>query len=179
MLDRTAGCARNSVSVLRVMNAKGGMMRWLQKISVLILLSAFWCPAGVAAADLDGNPGVNLGPGAKESRFANITEERFQMECDYLDIGGKRKDEVRLLYESLLKSRENVIVSRDQGELTRLESIDKLNRLDLDYYRNLRTSVKGKRNLERLERMIAKAGARVGDEDGQMQNGIHAEGGFR
>ena len=135
------------------------MRRGLVAGFVLVLLTAGW-PAGAAASDLMGGIDESWDSGPPESRFENMAEERFQMECHYLGIDGERRDQARKLYDALLKSRDRVIDSRDRGDLTRIEAIAKLNLLDVEYYHDLRTRVKGKRNQERLEKMIAKAGAR-------------------
>ena len=92
------------------------------------------------------------------------------MECDYLGIGGERKDQARKLFERLMAGRERIIDEREKGGITRAEAITRIDSLDVEYYGQLKESVKGRRNLERLERMIRKAVSRSADDSSALSN---------
>ena len=89
-----------------------------------------------------------------EKRYESLVEERFQMECDYLGIKGNRKKKARQLFEISQQQRELVERNKASGKQQVARAIDKLNRIDIEYYERLIPLVSGRKNRTRLGRIL-------------------------
>lgn len=101
-------------------------------------------------------------PNDTQKRYKSLAEERFSMECDYLGIDGQRTRAARELFETMLVARRKVDSERSRRIVTRSGAIEAINKIDLAYYLELKELVSGRRNLDRIGRMIVKVRARNG-----------------
>jgi hypothetical protein len=135
----------------------GKRKNFLPSILLLMLIAI---PSYLYSADSGDTIAENWTPNDTPKQYKNLAEERFSMECDYLDIGGERTGVARELFDAMLVAKGKLASERSQGSISRVGAIERLNSLELEYYLELKELVSGRRNLDKIGRMIVKVRAR-------------------
>jgi len=126
----------------------------------ILQLALLLFPLYLYSADSKDPLADSWAPNDMPKQYKNLVEERFGMECDYLDINGERTGVARELFDSMQVAKEKLGHERSSGIISRVVAINKLNSIELAYYLELKELVRGKRNLGRIGRMIVKLRAR-------------------
>ena len=125
-----------------------------------LLCSMIAFPAYLFPGSLLDDGAESWTPNDSPKSYRNLAEERFSMECDYLEIGGERVKAARLLFDTMLAERQEVDSARAEGSISRVRAIGSINKIELAYYLKLKNLITGKRNLGRIGRLIAKVRGR-------------------